>query len=201
MGSRATATSTSPSAGPADRFPQGTWAGRASIGHPGQQRGRVRRHARPGDTGGVRPALGGQREGPYFIVQRAPPLPRDGGRIVSISCAATRIARPETGYAMSKGALDVLGRNLANGLGPRGITALGRVGQPEDVADAVAFLVSDDARRITRHWLDATGGLHLGPGGFRARAGHAVPRRPFPERDGSSSPGFDGLHRLELRQI
>ncbi|MFC8826984.1 SDR family NAD(P)-dependent oxidoreductase [Streptomyces sp. NPDC057137] len=135
---------------------------------------------------------------PYFIVKRALPLLRDGGRIVNISSAATRIALPETAYAMSKGALDVLGRNLANEVGPRGITvntlapgvtetdmntwirdaphlveqstgitALGRVGQPEDVADAVAFLVSDDARWITGHWLDASGGLHLGPGGFR----------------------------------
>ncbi|MBO2448497.1 SDR family oxidoreductase [Actinomadura barringtoniae] len=42
-------------------------------------------------------------------------------------------------------------------------SALGRVGQPADVADAVALLVSTDARWITGHALDATGGLHLRP--------------------------------------
>lgn len=40
-------------------------------------------------------------------------------------------------------------------------SALGRVGQPADIADAVAFLVSDDARWVTAELLDATGGSHL----------------------------------------
>ena len=57
--------------------------------------------------------------------------------------------------------------------GVAGVTALGRVGQPADIADAVAFLASDDARWVTGHILDATGGLYLGPTGFR------------PERPGS----------------
>ncbi|AKN68674.1 short-chain dehydrogenase [Streptomyces sp. PBH53] len=38
------------------------------------------------------------------------------------------------------------------------ISALGRVGTPADVADAVAFLASDAGRWVTGHWLDATGG-------------------------------------------
>jgi NAD(P)-dependent dehydrogenase (short-subunit alcohol dehydrogenase family) len=42
-------------------------------------------------------------------------------------------------------------------------TALGRVGQPADIADAVAFLASDDARWITGQLLDVTGGMWLGP--------------------------------------
>ncbi|MBO0873189.1 MAG: SDR family oxidoreductase [Pseudonocardia sp.] len=42
-------------------------------------------------------------------------------------------------------------------------TALGRVGRPEDIADAVAFLASDQGRWITGHVLDATGGLYLRP--------------------------------------
>jgi NAD(P)-dependent dehydrogenase (short-subunit alcohol dehydrogenase family) len=37
-------------------------------------------------------------------------------------------------------------------------SALGRVGAPADIADAVAFLASDDGRWVTGHWLDATGG-------------------------------------------
>ncbi|MEU8358660.1 SDR family oxidoreductase [Nonomuraea sp. NPDC048882] len=39
--------------------------------------------------------------------------------------------------------------------------ALGRVGQPEDIADVVAFLASDDARWVTGRVIDATGGAGL----------------------------------------
>lgn len=42
-----------------------------------------------------------------------------------------------------------------------GYSVFKRVGAPEDVADAVAFLASDAARWITGHWLDATGGSLL----------------------------------------
>ncbi|MFD8786275.1 SDR family oxidoreductase [Kitasatospora sp. NPDC059599] len=41
------------------------------------------------------------------------------------------------------------------------VAALGRVGQPEDVADVVAFLASDDARWVTGRVIDATGGAGL----------------------------------------
>jgi 3-oxoacyl-[acyl-carrier protein] reductase len=99
----------------------------------------------------------------------------------------------ELAYAMTKGAVNVMTQTLANALGARGITvnavapgptdtdmtafmgdpevqaatasatALGRVGQPADIADAVAFLASDDARWITGQLLDVTGGMWLGP--------------------------------------
>src|SRR5262249_9302934 len=59
---------------------------------------------------------------PFFIIQRALPLLRDGGRIINVSSATTRIASPFTHYAMGKGAIDVLSRTLAQALGPRGIT-------------------------------------------------------------------------------
>lgn len=138
---------------------------------------------------------------PYFIIQRALPQLPDGGRIINVSSAVSRIALPEIAYAMTKGALDVLGRTLANRVGARGITvntiapgitdtemnawlheseeaaagaaamtALGRVGQPGDIADVVAFLASPDARWVTGHLLDATGGMYLGPGGFNPAA-------------------------------
>ncbi|MEV0976018.1 SDR family oxidoreductase [Streptomyces sp. NPDC049915] len=42
--------------------------------------------------------------------------------------------------------------------GAAAYSALGRVGTPADIADAVAFLASDDGRWVTGHWLDATGG-------------------------------------------
>jgi 3-oxoacyl-[acyl-carrier protein] reductase len=40
-----------------------------------------------------------------------------------------------------------------------GITALGRVGEPADVADVVAFLAGPDSRWLTGENLRATGGL------------------------------------------
>lgn len=59
---------------------------------------------------------------PFFVVQRALPRLREGGRIINISSAVTRIASPFLHYAMGKGAIDVLSRTLAQQLGPRGIT-------------------------------------------------------------------------------
>ncbi|WP_406047824.1 SDR family NAD(P)-dependent oxidoreductase [Kribbella sp. NBC_00889] len=43
---------------------------------------------------------------------------------------------------------------------------LGRVGEPEDIAAAVAFLASDDASWITGHTLPVEGGVLTGPGAF-----------------------------------
>ncbi len=131
---------------------------------------------------------------PLLIVQRALRLMPDGGRIVSVSSVATRAALPhQVAYAMSKGAVEVMTRTLAQQLGARditvnavapgatdsninaafhdpavrdflsGLTALRRIGRPEEIADAVAFLVSDDARWITANVVDASGGAFLGP--------------------------------------
>jgi len=130
---------------------------------------------------------------PFFIVQRALPLLRDGGRIINISSGATWFATPEIVYSMTKGALNVLGRSLANVVGTRGITvnnvspgitdtdmnswlhasddaasgvagitALDRVGEAADIADAVAFFASDDSRWVTGQTVDVNGGLWLG---------------------------------------
>jgi NAD(P)-dependent dehydrogenase (short-subunit alcohol dehydrogenase family) len=41
------------------------------------------------------------------------------------------------------------------------LSALGRVGQPEDISGVVAFLASDDARWVTGRVIDATGGSVL----------------------------------------
>jgi 3-oxoacyl-[acyl-carrier protein] reductase len=38
-------------------------------------------------------------------------------------------------------------------------TPLGRVGQPADIADAVAFAVSSDAHWVTGATLDVSGGM------------------------------------------
>ena len=46
---------------------------------------------------------------PFFIIQRALPLLRDGGRIINISSADARIAiTRELAYSMAKGAMQVL---------------------------------------------------------------------------------------------
>ncbi|WP_049578421.1 SDR family oxidoreductase [Streptomyces sp. SBT349] len=134
---------------------------------------------------------------PYFLIQRALPLLRDGGRIITLTSVAARMALPgQTSFAMGKGALETMTLTLASALGTRGITvnavapgatktdvnvpvfeapgveelitgqtALDRLGRAEDVADAVAFLASDDGRWITGQILDASGGLHLGARG------------------------------------
>jgi 3-oxoacyl-[acyl-carrier protein] reductase len=59
---------------------------------------------------------------PLFIIQRALPRMRDGGRIINISSGVTWFAVPEIVYAMTKGALNVLSRSLAQTHGARGIT-------------------------------------------------------------------------------
>jgi len=94
-------------------------------------------------------------------------------------------------YASTKGALETLVRNWAAILGPRGIRvnavapgvidtdmsnftkteagreaalgmqALKRIGKPEDIADVVAFLVSDGARWITGASIPVDGGSKL----------------------------------------
>jgi 3-oxoacyl-[acyl-carrier protein] reductase len=132
-------------------------------------------------------------EAPFFVVQRALPRLPEGGRIINISSATTRIASPFLHYAMGKGAIDVFSRTLAQQLGPRGITvnsvSAGVVdtdtaawldsspemraqvtstiasGRIGEAADVVVFLASDDARWITGDSIEASGGQWLGPGG------------------------------------
>jgi 3-oxoacyl-[acyl-carrier protein] reductase len=41
------------------------------------------------------------------------------------------------------------------------VSAFGRIGEPRDVADVVAFAASEDARFVTGQVLDATGGSVL----------------------------------------
>jgi len=81
-------------------------------------------------------------EAPFFVVQRALPRVPEGGRIINISSATTRIASPFLHYAMGKGAIDVLSRTLAQQLGPRRIT----------VNSVSAGVVDTD----TAAWLDSS---------------------------------------------
>ncbi|GII78115.1 oxidoreductase [Sphaerisporangium rufum] len=60
---------------------------------------------------------------PYFIIERALPLLADGGRIITVSSVATRMANAtQTSFAMTKGAVETMSRTLAAQLGARGIT-------------------------------------------------------------------------------
>ncbi|MGY5124506.1 SDR family oxidoreductase [Streptomyces nigrescens] len=43
----------------------------------------------------------------------------------------------------------------------REISPLGRIADPTDIGDIVAFLASDDSRWVTGQWIDATGGALL----------------------------------------
>lgn len=126
--------------------------------------------------------------GVVAAVRAAVPLLSDGGRIVSIGTMfATRVPFPGIGdYAASKAAVAAYGRAWARDLGGRGITVntvqpgpintemnpensdmatmvkqmttLGRYGQPEEIAGAVAFLVGPDAAYITGATLNVDGG-------------------------------------------
>ncbi|WP_137174186.1 SDR family NAD(P)-dependent oxidoreductase [Massilia sp. HP4] len=126
--------------------------------------------------------------GVVAAVRAAVPLLSDGGRIVSIGTMfATRVPFPGIGdYAASKAAVAAYGRAWARELGARGITvntvqpgpintemnpetsdvapmvkqmtALGRYGQPQEIAGAVAFLAGPDAAYITGATLNVDGG-------------------------------------------
>jgi len=125
--------------------------------------------------------------GTFFCLQEAARRIRDGGRIVNISSSATQGAAPTTSfYAGSKAATEQCVRVLAHELGPRQITVntvspgitdtdmaahspfremgaklspLGRLGQPADIADVVAFIVSEEARWLTGQTIQAGGGV------------------------------------------
>ena len=111
-----------------------------------------------------------------------------GGLIVNIgSTAGGAQGAGSVAYATTKGGLHVFTKVLAHELGPLGIrvnaiapgttltewvernlsttleesaeaTPLRRLGQPEDVANAIAFLASEEARQITGQVLSVSGG-------------------------------------------
>ena len=61
-------------------------------------------------------------KGVFFLTQKLLPLINDGGRIVNMSTARTRIASPGGSvYASMKGAIEVLSKHMAKELGPRRI--------------------------------------------------------------------------------
>ena len=113
------------------------------------------------------------------------------GRVVNVSSVVARSGNPgQTNYAASKAGVEGFTRSLAQEVASRGITVnavapgyiatdmtaeltdsqaddllgripLGRMGTASDVAEAVAFLVSDAAAYITGETLHVNGGLHV----------------------------------------
>jgi 3-oxoacyl-[acyl-carrier protein] reductase len=111
------------------------------------------------------------------------------GRVISISSVAGRTRSDVVGahYAAAKAGLIGFSRVLAVELAPLGVTVnciapgqidtgmtdpqanaaylpripVGRIGQPEDIAGAVAYLTSDEASFVTGATLDVTGGSFM----------------------------------------
>jgi 3-oxoacyl-[acyl-carrier protein] reductase len=114
------------------------------------------------------------------------------GRIINISSVVGETGQAgQANYCASKAGLIGLTMSLARELASRNITVnavapgyistpmtdvlndqqraamltqipLDRAGTPEDVANAVVFLASDQASYITGHVLDVNGGMHMG---------------------------------------
>lgn len=111
-----------------------------------------------------------------------------GGRIVNISTDAARCFPSQISYGASKAAVEAFTRSVGSELGPLGITVnciapgpvqhggwitpemeeqllpripLRRLGTPEDIADVVVFLASEQARWITGQVIQVAGGHAL----------------------------------------
>jgi 3-oxoacyl-[acyl-carrier protein] reductase len=113
------------------------------------------------------------------------------GRIISIASVVGATGNPgQANYAAAKAGIVGFSKSLAREVGSRGITvnvvapgfidtdmtralpeeqrdalvgqiALGRLGQAEDIANAVAFLASPEAGYITGETLHVNGGMHM----------------------------------------
>ena len=127
-------------------------------------------------------------KGPFFLTQKLLPLLRRDSSIVNLPSATTRVATAGVApYAAFKGGLEVLSRYMAKEFGERGIrvnavspgpirtelggglndefesllasqTALGRVGEPLEVARVIASLLTDDGGWINAQSIEVAGG-------------------------------------------
>ncbi|MGF1516084.1 MAG: glucose 1-dehydrogenase [Elainellaceae cyanobacterium] len=130
-------------------------------------------------------------KGVLFCLQEAAKRVKDGGRIVTISSSVTVYPNPGLAvYAASKAAEKMFTEVLAKEIGNRGITVnsvmpgptlpgmfrgadeatkeeaaalspFNRLGEPQDIADVVAFLVTEDARWITGQHILVNGGATI----------------------------------------
>lgn len=106
------------------------------------------------------------------------------GRVINVSTDAAQNFAGQISYGASKAATEAFTRSVATEVGPLGITVnsvapgpvqtgyitresekellpeipLRRIGEPEDIADAVVFLASEQARWITGQVIKVSGG-------------------------------------------
>jgi 3-oxoacyl-[acyl-carrier protein] reductase len=118
-----------------------------------------------------------------YIVRQA-----EWGRIINLSTDAAHAHESNVSYAASKHAIESYTRSAARELGQYGITVnvvapgptqtgyitpeaevelcagtpLGRLGEPEDIADAIIFLASEQGHWITGQLLYVGGGWRMG---------------------------------------
>lgn len=127
-------------------------------------------------------------KGPFFLTQALLPLLEEHASIVNLTSATTRVATAGVApYAALKGGLEVLTRYMAKEFGERriranavspgairtelggglndefeallaGQTALGRVGEPEDVARVISMLLSREGAWINAQSIEVAGG-------------------------------------------
>ncbi|HEX4466095.1 MAG TPA: SDR family oxidoreductase [Solirubrobacteraceae bacterium] len=87
-------------------------------------------------------------------------LAAEGARIAIVRSNAVAPGPIETPLLNAAPAmLGELGERLKKGM--VNATALGRSGEPEEVASAIAFLASDDASYVTGQTLGVSGGLSM----------------------------------------
>lgn len=119
------------------------------------------------------------------------PMMKKGGRIISIGSVVGSMGNPgQTNYCAAKAGLVGFSKSLAKEVASRGITVnvvapgfiatdmtdelteeqknailsqipAGELGSPKDIAAAVAFLASDDARYINGETIHVNGGLYM----------------------------------------
>lgn len=126
-------------------------------------------------------------KGTFFCMKEAANRLNQDGRIVNISSGlVVRPMAGFSLYCGSKAAIELMGKVLSMEVGDRGITVntvspgptdtemfgssgddpkaaaerspFNRLGTPEDIADVIAFVVSDQCRWITGHTFQAGGG-------------------------------------------
>lgn len=130
-------------------------------------------------------------KGPFFLTQKLLPLLRQDSCVVNLTSATTRVATVGVApYAAFKGGLEVLTRYMAKEFGQRKIrvnavspgpirteiggglndefeallasqTALGRVGEPHEVACVIASLLTSDGGWINAQSIEVAGGYHV----------------------------------------
>jgi NAD(P)-dependent dehydrogenase (short-subunit alcohol dehydrogenase family) len=130
-------------------------------------------------------------KGPVFLTQKLIPLMNEGGQVLNISSGLTRFSHPGTAiYGAVKGAMEVFTMYLAKEFAEKKIrancvapgaldtefgggrtdevrnligkaTALGRIGQAEDIGLLIAALLSDDSRWVNAQRIEASGGMYI----------------------------------------